>query len=400
MNEDEQPLVTDEDLPSVPTDGIDCPAGVVEERPSDVLGKETRSEVTPNLQNEEVALLHARIKELESDVERERQRNELLDLELKKSQQNNENLVKKCLEMCNQTLSLDNIRKGKHFLYYTGLTTYEVLHYLHDLVVAKYPEICKGNYMRAQETEEQLFMVLVRLRTGMPCKEIARNFELSESTLSRTFSRWIFMLKDILKSIARFPKLHEVQRYMPTCFREFPDTRIVLDTTEVRIQKPSGLEAQKKTFSGYKHSNTMKCLIGITPDCYISFVSNLYGGSTSDRVIVAESEVLDMLECDDAVMVDKGFKVHDLLPVGVKLYIPPFRIAAEKQMSRRDVVCTRKVARARVHVERAIRRIKEFHIFDCPLPLNMADIADEIFSTCAFLSNFRGPLIHGAEQAG
>ncbi|CAN7988685.1 unnamed protein product [Ixodes pacificus] len=247
---DEQPLVTDEDLPSVPTDGIDCPAGVVEEKPSDELGKDIRSEVTLNLPREEVALLHARIKELESDVEIERQRNELLDLESKKSQHNNENLVKKCLEMCNQTLSLDNIRKGKHFLYYTGLTTYEVLHNLRDLVVAKYPEIRKANYMRAQETEEQLFMVLMRLRTGMPCKEIARNFGLSESTLSRTFSRWIFMLKDILKSIARFPKLHEVQRNMPACFREFPDTHIVLDTTEVRIQKPSGLEAQKKTFSG------------------------------------------------------------------------------------------------------------------------------------------------------
>lgn len=77
MNEDQQPLVTDEDLLSAPTDGIDCSAAVVEEIPSDVLGEETSSEVTPNLPNEEVALLHARIKELERDVEGERQRNGL-----------------------------------------------------------------------------------------------------------------------------------------------------------------------------------------------------------------------------------------------------------------------------------------------------------------------------------
>ncbi|CAN7946454.1 unnamed protein product, partial [Ixodes hexagonus] len=313
-------------------------------------------------------------------------------------QHKNEELAKKCIEMHNQALNLDSVKKGKDFLYYTGLPTYDQLHNLCDLVLARYPQLCKGNYMRAQSPEEQLFMTLVRLRTGMPCKEIARNFGLSESTLSRTFSQWIFMLSDILKRITRFPRLHEVQKYMPECFREFPDTRIVLDSTEMRIQRPSGLEGQRKTFSSYKHFNTMKCLVGMTPDCYISFVSDLFGGSTSDRAIVEKSGVLNMLESGDAVMVDKGFKVSDLLPVGVKLYIPPFRIAGEKQMSRSDVICTRKVARARVHVERVLRRIKEFHIFDCPLPLNMADIADEIFSTCALLSNFHGPLIQSVEE--
>lgn len=65
----------------------------------------------------------------------------------------------------------------------------------------------------------------------------------------------------------------------------------------------------------------MKCLEGIKPDCYISFVSDWLGGSTSDRAIAEKSGVLDMLESGNAVMVDKRFKVSDL-PVGVKLYIP------------------------------------------------------------------------------
>lgn len=126
----------------------------------------------------------------------------------------------------------------------------------------------------------------------------------------------------------------------------------------------------------------------------MGFVSALYGGGTSDREIVQQSGVLDLLEPGDGVMVDKGFKVEDLLPRGVSLHIPPFRITGEAQMSGKDVEETRHIAIARVHIERVIRRIKEFHILDKPFPINMLDLADAVFTTCAYLSNFRGPLIN------
>lgn len=63
-------------------------------------------------------------------------------------------------------------------------------------------------------------------------------------------------------------------------------------------------------------------------------------------------------------------------------------------MSAKDVGATKHVASARVHIERVIRRIKEFHIMDKPIPINMLDIANAIFTTYALLSNFRRPLIN------
>ncbi|KAL1475661.1 hypothetical protein MTO96_037126 [Rhipicephalus appendiculatus] len=113
----------------------------------------------------------------------------------------------------------------------------------------------------------------------------------------------------------------------------------------------------------------------------------------SDRAIVQQCGVLDALEPGDAVMVDKGFKIDDLLPLGVSRYMPPFRIPGVAQMSRADVNQTKRVASARVHIERVIRRIKEFHILDRAFPINMLDLADAVFATCAFLSNFRTALI-------
>ncbi|KAH9361583.1 hypothetical protein HPB48_001460 [Haemaphysalis longicornis] len=84
----------------------------------------------------------------------------------------------------------------------------------------------------------------------------------------------------------------------------------------------------------------------------------MYGGSTSDRAIVQQSAVLDLLEPGGGVMVDKGFKVDDLLPQGVAIHIPPFRVPCEAQMSARDVEATQNVASARVTMERVYSQNK------------------------------------------
>ena len=57
----------------------------------------------------------------------------------------------------------------------------------------------------------------------------------------------------------------------------------------------------------------MKVLIGITPSGVISFVSQTYEGSISDRKLVEQSGLLKMLEPGDEIVADKGFLILDLL---------------------------------------------------------------------------------------
>ena len=53
---------------------------------------------------------------------------------------------------------------------------------------------------------------------------------------------------------------------MPEDFkRKFPATRVILDATEIPVQKPSDI-VQSATFSTYKHKNTLKTMIGISPN--------------------------------------------------------------------------------------------------------------------------------------
>ena len=88
---------------------------------------------------------------------------------------------------------------------------------------------------------------------------------------------------------------------------------------------PSSLLLNSKLFSSYKNHVTLKGLVGIAPSGAITFISQLYSGSISDREIVERSGFLK-LEFDkgDTVMADKGFTIEDLLPLGVNLNIPPF----------------------------------------------------------------------------
>lgn len=69
-------------------------------------------------------------------------------------------------------------------------------------------------------------------------------------------------------------------------------------------------------------------------------------------------------------------------------------------MSREGVALTRGIASARLQIERVIRCVKTFQIPQKPFPLNMADIAEQVFTVCCFLCNFRKPLIKPQFHAG
>ena len=110
---------------------------------------------------------------------------------------------------------------------------------------------------------------------------------------------------------------------MPQPFREkYPTVRVILDATEIYIQKPHLPELQQMTFSNYKNCNTYKGLVGISPEGVITFVSSLFPGCISDKELTRRSGLLHLLEPGDSVMADRGFDIEeDLLLRGVQLNI-------------------------------------------------------------------------------
>ena len=144
--------------------------------------------------------------------------------------------------------------------------------------------------------------------------------------------------------------------------------------------------AQSQTWSNYKHHNTYKVLVGVSPTGSVTFVSDLWDDRVSDKEITKQSGLLELLEWGDNVMADRGFEILDILPEDVTLNIQPFK-GSDSQLSSQAVEDTVNIASVRIHVERAIGRIKNFHILDGVLPLSLSQVANQIVKTIAFLTS-------------
>ena len=70
-------------------------------------------------------------------------------------------------------------------------------------------------------------------------------------------------------------------------------------------------------------------------------------------------------------MVDKGFDLETDLPVGVTLSIPLCH-RDKKHLSIQEETETRRIASLRIHVERAIARIKNHNMLKTIFPIAMA----------------------------
>ena len=77
------------------------------------------------------------------------------------------------------------------------------------------------------------------------------------------------------------------------CF--FKKCGIIIDCTELFIERPSDLLACAQVWSNYKYHSTAKFLSGITPQGTISFVSKCAGEHMSDKEIPERCGIIKYL---------------------------------------------------------------------------------------------------------
>ena len=130
----------------------------------------------------------------------------------------------------------------------------------------------------------------------------------------------------------------------------------IIDASEIFLETPKNPVLQKLTWSQYKHHNTAKILVAITPNSFITFVSKAYPGSISDKKITNLSKFLEIPPMYSVVMADKGFNIDEEC-TNHFLYInkPPGKRGAY-QMLLDDIQKTKEVANRRILVEQVIRQ--------------------------------------------
>ena len=133
----------------------------------------------------------------------------------------------------------------------------------------------------------------------------------------------------------------------------------IIDCFKLFIEKPSSLFAKACTWSSYKYYNTAKYLIAITPQGVINFISNGWGGRTSDQYITENCGFLRHVYHGDVILADRGFLIEEAIGAcGASLCIPTFT-KGKDQLSEAEVEKTRSIANVRIHVERIIGSVRQ-----------------------------------------
>ncbi|XP_074502270.1 uncharacterized protein LOC141773958 isoform X1 [Sebastes fasciatus] len=240
---------------------------------------------------------------------------------------------------------------------------------------------------------DQFFLFLCHLRQGFLVQDLAIRFNVSQATVSRICTTWTNFLYYMLGSVLVWPLRETVNKCMPLSLKNtFPRTRVILDCTEIHVKRASSTALDSETYFHCKGTTTLKSLVGISPSGELTFVSDLYTGSISDREITKSSGILSLLEERDEVMAHKGFLIGDLLSaIKVRLVIPP-SLGSDRHLTQEQVLQTQEIARLRIHVEQAISRIKEYHIFDRTSSIGTMGSINQVWKVCALLTTFLGPL--------
>ena len=135
---------------------------------------------------------------------------------------------------------------------------------------------------------------------------------------------YIFLLARYLFGLHVSKSTKKCQKYLKEHTTPLLDAYQIAQNFIVNDRPPFPLKARYTYTTSHV---TYKGLTGVSPSGSITFVSQLYDGSISDKEIVRKSGILEkeLWSPGDSVMADRGFTIEsDLKELNVDLNIPSF----------------------------------------------------------------------------
>ncbi|XP_061696370.1 uncharacterized protein LOC133511453 isoform X2 [Syngnathoides biaculeatus] len=280
---------------------------------------------------------------------------------------------------------------------YTGIASYTVLMEVFQITE---PFLKDKSLSKSQ----QFMMTLLRLRFNLSYVLLSYIYGPDALTLSIIFLDVINVMNcKLVPALVFWPDKDQVHLSMPMCFRlaNYSKCISIIDWFEICLERPSDLKARAQSpYSNSKSHNTVKYLISITAQGFISFVSKGWGGRTSDKYVTEQSGFLNFLLPGDVVLADRGFDIKDSLAAhGATLDIPAFT-KGKTQLDPSELGKNREIDNVRIHVERVIGMLKQkYSILESTIPIEYMKkfgchtTLDRIVRVASALCNVSTPIV-------
>ena len=243
----------------------------------------------------------------------------------------------------------------------------------------------------------QVLLTIMRMRFNLGTQYLSYVFGVGQTTVRRIFDHTLdVMFYKLVPTLVFWPDRAELRQTLPTSFRmNFSKCACIIDCFEIFIETCSNLLAKAQTYSNYKHHNTIKYLIGISPQGSVIFISKGYGGRASDKFVTEHSGFLAKLLPGDLVLADRGFDIEEMVEAVLALLGIPAFTKGKTQLEPIELELTRKLANSRIHVERVIGNVRcKFLILEGTVMLCMLEADDQgftqldkIVAVCCALTN-------------
>ena len=102
-----------------------------------------------------------------------------------------------------------------------------------------------------------MLLILMKMKLNLTNVLLGYVFNVPSRQVSTIFGSGISVLAANLAFLINWPSKNAVRKHLPSVFKKkFSKCRVIIDCTEVFIERPKSLVLRAQTWSNYKHHNT------------------------------------------------------------------------------------------------------------------------------------------------
>jgi len=209
-----------------------------------------------------------------------------------------------------------------------------------------------GGRRRRLKPYQEVLLTLVYLRHNVAHAVVGELFGVSTDTSENTFHEVVFVLRDVCPA----QRWDAEKRWKKNEPNWTPDEveRVLIDSFESPVRRPSLPARQKRVYSGKKKRHTLKSQVVTDAQGEILDLDPGHRGPTADKRLYEQSTVEEHYP--------NAQKQGDLAYQGIAGVSVPHKKPKGRHLTEEQRAENRRLAAVRVHVEHGIRRIKGWRI--------------------------------------